>query len=134
MRFERILRLWDPANPQTIPDRAIDAETHRLMCHAMYRLFTKLFITKGFFPQARELAQKAEAYGPLPWGLRWAVRMPWAYRLLNSRKRRLAEAVYALQSRGFLKTLDSGDPPLRTLVADPQLREALGVETASDAS
>jgi glycosyltransferase involved in cell wall biosynthesis len=134
MRFERILNLWDPANPDTIPDRVVDAETHRLMCHALYRLFTKLFITKGFFPQARELAQKAETYGPLPWELRCAVRMPRLYQFLNARKRRLAEGIYAWQSRGFLRMLDSGEPPLKALVVDPQLREALGVETASDVS
>lgn len=126
MRFERILGLWDPASPETIPDRVIDAETHRLMCHALYRLFTKLFIAKGFFSQARELAQKAEAYGPLPWELRLGVRAPRLYRLLNAGKQHFKEALYAWQSRHYLKILDAGEPPLKALVADPELQEALG--------
>lgn len=127
MRFEHILGLWDPANPDRIADRSIDTETHRMMCHATYKLFTKLFIKRGFFPQARELSRKAAAYGPLPWALRWGVRFPTLFQWLDATKRQVAEALYVRRSQAFLRLLDAGDTPLKTMIADPWLREAMGL-------
>lgn len=122
MRFERILQLWDPGNAGRVADRRIEDALHRAMCCFIYRQFTHLFIKKGFYAQARELAAKAAVYGPLPAGLRAALLAPSLYRFLDAHKRQLAEALYAWRSRGALRVLDTGTLPLAALIAKTSLR------------
>jgi len=126
-RFERILQLWDPQNPDTFPDRRIDAEAYRAMCCAVHGLLTERMILKGFHPEAREQARKATMYGRLPLKLRIGTYLPGLYRYLNGLRAQLIEAQHSRLSEPFLRANEQEGCTMMSMLRDDWLEDALRV-------